>query len=376
LKKESFAWICKTQVKSNLKDLKEIVHFIEKFSLYPDTLRVNFMKWKLSRNPYGTGVLSTARASNSGRVVSTCTVSPRKVWHDNSEHLGAQIGDTFTDEDYQRKGIFVTLVNKTRSKAESAGVKLFFGFPNANSFPGYVKKLGFIEVKTLSLHQFTMIIDWHSFIKQNFFHLRKSKIKEVEPKCNKATEPKILRFVHKIRESFLLPSSLYRVSELVNSKMEISDLWGKIRIHLGTAVQRDMHYLQWRYFDNPYPYRVWVVHRNESLVGYFVTLLAPYKGSDTLKRLILSDWVYEHSEGRLLKRAIIRHVIDTALKYNAVCINALHSSGKCQELPFRSSGFIKQDLARPVIVFGNEVGQSVLFNGKKWHITASDLDEF
>jgi GNAT superfamily N-acetyltransferase len=376
MKRESLAWTCRIESQSNGLVLKEVTEFIQRFSPHTDTLRLQFMEWKLASNPHGLGVLSTARTSNSGRIVSTCTISSRSVWHNGSEFLSAQIGDTFTDADYQRKGIFVTLVEKSRLKAESVGVKLIYGFPNANSLPGYVKKLGFVKVKNLSLSQFIMITDWYSYIEKKFFHAKKYKVERLESKVKRIIGGILPRIIIKTIKGMSFHATVYRVSESTTCENEIQNLWARAKIHMGSAIQRDSAYLRWRFLDNPYPYKVWVIHKNQRLVAYFVTLLVPYKGSDKLRRLILSDWVYEQSEGRPLQRAIINHTLDLALKFRPVCVTAIHSNATCQKLPFIKSGFLKSNFDRPVIVFGNEVGNSIAKDGKKWHLTSSDLDEF
>ena len=53
----------------------------------------------------------------------------------------SEIGDTFTDPNYQRQGIFSTLVNSVREDAlKYSRVQLLYGTPNENSLPGYEKK--------------------------------------------------------------------------------------------------------------------------------------------------------------------------------------------------------------------------------------------
>ncbi|MCB0795626.1 MAG: GNAT family N-acetyltransferase [Flavobacteriales bacterium] len=56
--------------------------------------------------------------------------------------LAAQSGDTMTDPEHQRKGLFVRLATKTYELAADEGVAFVFGFPNMNSYPGFERKLG------------------------------------------------------------------------------------------------------------------------------------------------------------------------------------------------------------------------------------------
>lgn len=66
---------------------------------------------------------------------------PMRFSYNGSEYIGAQSGDTMTDPDHQKKGLFTRLALKTYEYCESENISFVFGFPNANSFPGFKKKL-------------------------------------------------------------------------------------------------------------------------------------------------------------------------------------------------------------------------------------------
>jgi GNAT superfamily N-acetyltransferase len=56
--------------------------------------------------------------------------------------VGAQSGDTMTDPDHQKKGLFTKLATKTYEYCKEINVPFVFGFPNENSLPGFKNKLG------------------------------------------------------------------------------------------------------------------------------------------------------------------------------------------------------------------------------------------
>jgi GNAT superfamily N-acetyltransferase len=60
---------------------------------------------------------------------------------DGNKIYAAQSGDTMTHKDHQGKGLFVSLAKATYEFAQSRGIKVVFGFPNQNSYPGFVRKL-------------------------------------------------------------------------------------------------------------------------------------------------------------------------------------------------------------------------------------------
>jgi len=73
---------------------------------------------------------------------------PTLLWHNGSTILAAQSVDTMTHPDYRGLGLFVKLAEQTYSICEAEGIRLIFGFPNQNSFPGLANRLEwqFLEV--------------------------------------------------------------------------------------------------------------------------------------------------------------------------------------------------------------------------------------
>jgi hypothetical protein len=55
--------------------------------------------------------------------------------------LAAQSGDTMTNPNHQGKGLFTMLAKMTYELAQKEGINFVFGFPNKNSYPGFIKKL-------------------------------------------------------------------------------------------------------------------------------------------------------------------------------------------------------------------------------------------
>jgi hypothetical protein len=55
--------------------------------------------------------------------------------------LAVQSGDTMTHRNHTGKGLFIKLARMTYELAQQKGAMFVFGFPNENSYPGFVKKL-------------------------------------------------------------------------------------------------------------------------------------------------------------------------------------------------------------------------------------------
>lgn len=59
----------------------------------------------------------------------------------NETYTVAQGGDSMTHPRYQGKGLFTNLGKIMQALAAEEGILFLYGFPNQNSYPGYIKKL-------------------------------------------------------------------------------------------------------------------------------------------------------------------------------------------------------------------------------------------
>lgn len=63
--------------------------------------------------------------------------------------LAAQSADTMTHPKYRNRGLFAELANLTFQLCHSVGMLIIFGFPNQNSLPGFVNKLGWQQTERM-----------------------------------------------------------------------------------------------------------------------------------------------------------------------------------------------------------------------------------
>jgi len=79
-------------------------------------------------------------------------VYPCTMIYRGKRFLVAQSGDTMTLPEHQGKGLFTQLAKLTYEACKSEGIHLVFGFPNENSYPGFVKRLGWTHFDNLSVY--------------------------------------------------------------------------------------------------------------------------------------------------------------------------------------------------------------------------------
>jgi hypothetical protein len=90
----------------------------------------------------------------SGEPAAFYGVFPCFLMLDNRRVLAAQSGDTMTHPSHQRKGLFLALATATFELTRQLGIRIVFGFPNTNSYPGFINKLNWVH--THDLYRFTV----------------------------------------------------------------------------------------------------------------------------------------------------------------------------------------------------------------------------
>lgn len=92
-----------------------------------------------------------------GKLVGFYAIVPVKIKIKNKFYLGGTSFLTMTHPDHSGKGVFLKLAKKSFQEARKRNLKFILGFANANSYPIFIKKLGFIElapINNLSIKNF------------------------------------------------------------------------------------------------------------------------------------------------------------------------------------------------------------------------------
>lgn len=110
-------------------------------------LDANYLQWLYAANPAGTA--QGVEAWDGERLVAHYTCIPAPVRRDGTVGRGLLSLNTATDPEYQGRGLFVRLAEATYAQAADAGFDCVFGVANAQSTPGFLRKLGFSLVGPL-----------------------------------------------------------------------------------------------------------------------------------------------------------------------------------------------------------------------------------
>lgn len=82
-----------------------------------------------------------ALAESEDKVAALYATVPARFQCDGQPLLGAQSLDTMVDADFRGLGLFTKMARDVYAAMSAQGVSMVFGFPNGNSFHGFVSKL-------------------------------------------------------------------------------------------------------------------------------------------------------------------------------------------------------------------------------------------
>lgn len=99
------------------------------------------IKIKYNTEMFGLRNIGFLAKSENDELAAYYGVFPAVLNYENDDHLVAQSGDTMTAPNHRKKGLFTRLAKETYTLSEKKGIKIIFGFPNENSFPGFKHKL-------------------------------------------------------------------------------------------------------------------------------------------------------------------------------------------------------------------------------------------
>lgn len=131
---------------SNLKDLYSLFTAVYNKACPPSYFERKYDTTYTGVNYIGyLAYLDTTPVAYYGVVPTILSIRQQKV-------LAAQSCDTMTHPAHQKKGLFVKLARQSFELAKQEGIHLVFGFPNQNSYPGFIKHLGFTHADTMHRH--------------------------------------------------------------------------------------------------------------------------------------------------------------------------------------------------------------------------------
>ncbi len=133
-----------------IKYKQQVLSLLKKYFFESGVGEEDFFDWQNSENPAGNSTIKLA-INDGDEVVGLYCVIPQKYRIGGKNVLGSVSLNTLVREDYRKMGIFTKLAEDCFWECQKRGIEFTLGFPNPNSYPGFVRRLNFDELKELPL---------------------------------------------------------------------------------------------------------------------------------------------------------------------------------------------------------------------------------
>jgi GNAT superfamily N-acetyltransferase len=200
--------------------------------------------WKFRDNPYGGPWATLARRREDDRLAGNHIVMPFSLNVRGRQVLGVHTLDLVVHEDHRGEGIFEATARDTLEFAREQGARMCLAFPNASSYPGFVRSLGWDRIL---------------FPRRYLFRFRiKSKLRRLLPipvlpdllsTVFSWISRTRLHFAYKGLSGPGLTGLDLKTSDTVPPGYE--DLWNACRSQEVLSLWKDTDYFRWRYDQNP-----------------------------------------------------------------------------------------------------------------------------
>jgi len=304
--------------------------------------------WWFDRNPAGEGIVSLA--VDNGGVVGVAAMSFFKTRLEGVETRLAIPVNVATDARYRGQGIFSTLQQENEEAAAASGSPLTVTFPNAKSYPIFIRRLGWIDLPRLRL--------WAR-------PLRAAGV--VRYALGRPGERGGLRAVD------TSPRMLHgvEVRPVERFGAEMDQLGDRAAAGYGSHFSRDAEYFNWRYSDSPRDYRCFGAYRDGVLVG---VAAVGHTFKHGVSAGFVADLVAAPDDARAVRALVSRAAAE--VKGGADALVLLPPRGAPHRRALAREGFAPTNKKLRFIGKPLQDGVRIDESADAWHFTLGDFDFF
>lgn len=199
--------------------------------------------WKFQDNPYAPPQAYMAFQPDE-ELVAHYTMMPVQFNVMGKPVLAAQSIDTMVSPKQRGKKLFEKTAAACYDRFERAGGALVFGFPNENSYPGFMRKLEWKRITHLK--EYTLRLGVHQLSKTVLKNRWAANLTDKLYRKQGEWTNTLQRALFRER----LPGQMhFHTSDTVPDATD--DLWHSIRSYSVFSVWKDKEYMKWRYDANP-----------------------------------------------------------------------------------------------------------------------------
>lgn len=325
-----------------------------------------YYRWKILDNPVQPALFHVAE--HNGNVVGMITGTPKRCVIKKKSTKGMEICDAYVHNDYQRQGIFSSLVNILREDAlKNGGCEFLYTTPinDSSSLMGFEKKCSLSRIPSINVYSMVCPIQPAKIARTC---LRASFIPERICNVLDRVAGFVYRKIYSVRPSAQCIADL-RFSIAPSFSEDTYRLCDQLSANYDWIVERSRDYLDWRFTRNPDSYSICLAKYRGKTAGYAVFKLGTWQD---LKVGYLVDFLTDEGNPEIFADMILyAFSFFQKAKVDMVSVWAVKDSHYYRTLKrFGFRLFKKVSL----ICYPNEIGKQVLNEPLKWHFTMADSD--
>jgi hypothetical protein len=304
--------------------------------------------WWFDRNPGGEGIVSLA--VDGEEVVGVAAMSFFRTQLDGVETRLAIPVNVATDARYRGQGVFSTLEELNEAAAAEAGSPLTVTFPNAQSYPIFVNRLGWIDLPRLRLWARPLRVS-------GVARYALGRAGERGGMRSPSADPETLHGLE------------VRPVEQFDEGMDA--LGRRASTGYGSHFSRDAAYFNWRYVDSPRDYRCFGAYDGDELAG---VAIVGHTFKHGVSAGFLADLVAA-PEDRPAVRALASRAV-SEVKGGADALVLLPPRAPAHRRALVRSGFAPTNKQLRFIGKALRDGVRIDERAEAWHFTLGDFDFF
>ena len=304
--------------------------------------------WWFDRNPAGEGIVSLA--VDEGEVIGVAAMSFFKTHLEGVETRLAIPVNVATDARYRGRGVFSKLQGENEDVAAASGSPLTVTFPNAKSYPIFIRRLGWIDLPRLRL--------W----------------------ARPLRVAGVVRYAlgrHGERGGMRGPDASPRrihgleVRPVERFDEELDALGLRAAAGYGSHFSRDAEYFNWRYLDSPRDYRCFGAYRGDELAG---VAAVGHTFKHGVSAGFVADLVAAPEDARAVRALVSRAAAEVRGRADALVLLPPRSPGHRRALV--RAGFAPTNKKLRFIGKPLHDGVRIDERADAWHFTLGDFDFF
>lgn len=200
-------------------------------------------RWKFLDNPYGGPFISLAWHREPRFLIGNQVLMPFQLCVDGRPVLGGHSLDLVVHHDFRRQGVFEQTAKHAFETLRRAGGSVLMAFPNASSYPGFVRTL-----------HWRRILEPRLWVERLGVRRKLRRLLHASFPATAADAPvRLLARLGLERRARTARAATpgFEVGHLDRLPEQTNDLWDRERQAVDLSLWKDRTYLAWRYERNP-----------------------------------------------------------------------------------------------------------------------------